>query len=193
MSTLYPDTLRYIASFVGDLTFSTTCKQWQDALRLSRIKETGGLDTVYVNNNNNNNQYSLVGPRTRHLHASFVLSQLTYYNLISLSMKGCIWITKLPKLPPTLQRLTLQYFPDIEVIPTLPPSLQQLTLQYFPRVRELPELPPTLQQLTLQDFPLVEVIPELPPTLQQMTLCNFPLVKVIPVSSTIDAPRFSTG
>jgi hypothetical protein len=63
------DTLRYIAGFVGDLEWAMTCKTWQHALSLKRIKETGGLDTVHVNGKINRKTLSaILGPRTRHLH-----------------------------------------------------------------------------------------------------------------------------
>ncbi len=177
------DTLRYIASFVGDLKWSMTCKQWQHALSLNCIEENGGLDTVNIDGKINRKTLpAILGPRTRHLHGRLsALVQLTDFNLVSLSLNGYYTIiNELPPFPPTLQQLKLISFHSIQVIPKFPPTLQQLTLNYFSSVQVIPDFPPTLQRLTLEYFKFVQVIPDFPPTLQRLTLNYFPSVRVLP-------------
>jgi hypothetical protein len=183
---LFPDALRHIASFLGDLRFAMTCKHWQQALRLTRIKENGGLDTVHVNDVIDNAPFhALIGPRTQHLHfclpSLYSLTQLKNFKLVSLSLNG--WntdIIELPTFPSTLRQLTLKRFENVQVIPDLPSGLQRLTLHTFKNVQVIPDLPSGLQHLTLYFLSHIQVIPNLPRTLQQLTIKLLISLQTIP-------------
>jgi hypothetical protein len=182
------DVLRYIACFVGDLKWSSVCKQWQESLSLTRVKETGGLDTVHVvfyTFINNKAFHSIIGPRTRHLNYIlqwYPILQFTDLNLVSLTLDGFgVNIIELPAFPPTLQKLRLETFQHLRRIPKLPPTLQDMVIDEFPLVEVIPELPRTLYSLGLINLSAITVIPELPPALNKiLVLYELSCIKVIP-------------
>ena len=78
-------------------------------------------------------------------------------------------LTKLPKLPPSLQYLNVSNN-ELTELPELPSSLQRLYVEYN-QLTELPELPSSLKILSVYNNKLTK-LPKLPPSLQHLYISD---------------------
>jgi hypothetical protein len=184
---LYPDVLRYIASFIWNPDNMRTCKAWRNALRLSAIQENGGLECVNLSYKYNSKAIvDMIGPRTQclgvYMHGVMpgLNSHPHYNNLVKLKLLGdTSTVTELPEFPPTLQSLFIWNFKDIQKIPDLPITLKRLDIWNCQEIRVFPTLPPTIERIDMWEFPWIYKIPELPETVKHLDLQMFSSVRVI--------------